>query len=81
MARGSHLTAVLKANDVPVISEAPELAQKGFVTGASGRNWNCYGGHATLLDALPAWQKNLQPPPDQRRLADCGVPRMRRCRS
>ncbi|MDK9720764.1 MAG: selenide, water dikinase SelD [Rhodospirillales bacterium] len=59
MARGSKLTAVLKANDVPVIPEALELAQKGFVTGASGRNWNSYGWHVTLPEDLPAWRKNL----------------------
>ncbi|TAN55543.1 MAG: selenide, water dikinase SelD [Rhodospirillales bacterium] len=59
MARGSKLAAVLKANDVPVIPEAMELAQKGFVTGASGRNWNSYGGHVALPEGLPAWQKNL----------------------
>jgi selenide,water dikinase len=59
MARGSKLTAVLRADAVPVIPEALDLAQKGFVTGASGRNWNSYGSHVGLPENLPAWQQNL----------------------
>ena len=42
MARGSGLKLVLQAKP-SAASKSSELAQEGFVTGASGRNWESYG--------------------------------------
>ena len=43
MARGSRATLVIRFADLPLLSEAERLAQEGFVTGASKRNWLSYG--------------------------------------
>jgi selenide,water dikinase len=59
MARGSQCTAVLEAERVPVIPAAAELAQRGFVTGASKRNWASYGRHVAVAAELPEWRHNL----------------------
>jgi selenide,water dikinase len=57
--RGSKLTARIQASSVPVIGEALDLARKGIVTGASGRNWASYGGSIRLYDGMPDWRRNL----------------------
>ncbi len=59
MARGSKLSMMLDADKVPVIPEALDLAQKGFVTGASARNWASYQMHVDLPTSIPDWQKAL----------------------
>ena len=59
MARGSKLTVVVHANDLPLLTEAAALAQQGFVTGASIRNWASYGDDVTLPADLPIWQRHL----------------------
>lgn len=59
LARGSHLTAVIKAADVPLFSHASRLAQAGFITGASKRNWASYGSAVSLPAAMPDWQRDL----------------------
>jgi selenide, water dikinase len=46
--RGSGLTAKLSMNKVPLLANVQQLASNGFVTGASGRNWESYGQHVTL---------------------------------
>ena len=43
MARGSNADARHRAGDVPLLAQAAALAQQGFVTGASHRNWASYG--------------------------------------
>ncbi len=43
MARGSECRVHLDWSSVPLLEQARELAQAGFVTGASGRNWASYG--------------------------------------
>ena len=48
MARGSGLTLVIEADRLPLLREAAALAQQGFVTGASGRNWASYGDSVEL---------------------------------
>lgn len=53
IARGSNVTAVIDAERVPWLPGVVELASRGMVTGASGRNWESYG------DAI-----NLQKPVD-----------------
>jgi selenide,water dikinase len=59
MARNSGLTIIIRADDVPLMSEAAALVQQGFVTGASVRNWNSYGGSVKLPPGLPEWWRNL----------------------
>ena len=59
LARGSGLTVRLRFADVPALPGAAELAQGGFVTGASGRNWASYGGGVELFEGCADWQKAL----------------------
>jgi selenide,water dikinase len=59
MARGSGLRLVVKASDIPLLARAAELAQQGFVTGASHRNWTSYGGSVALPEGLPEWRCHL----------------------
>ena len=59
LARGSNLTATLQFADLPVLKGADVLAQAGFITGASGRNWASYGEQVALFAACADWQKAL----------------------
>jgi selenide,water dikinase len=59
MARGSNKTVVVNASALPILREAAELAQKGFVTGASERNWKSYDANVTLPDGTLEWQRQL----------------------
>ena len=59
MARGSKLALTLKADDIPLLGEAALLAQQGYVTGASHRNWASYGDKITLPADCPDWQRHL----------------------
>ena len=62
MARGSNTTVQIHMARVPLITGVRELAARGMVTGASGRNWAAYG-HEVRLGA------GLQPV-DQALLSD-----------
>ena len=42
------MAARVRARDIPVLPGATQLAAKGFITGASGRNWAGYGQYVTL---------------------------------
>jgi selenide, water dikinase len=59
MARCSGLALVIRAHDLPLLSEAAALAQQGAVTGASSRNWASYSSEVTLPQSLPEWQRHL----------------------
>jgi selenide,water dikinase len=59
MARGSKLSVVVEADKVPLLADAASLAEKGFVTGASHRNWASYGHDVTLPVDLPEWKRHL----------------------
>ncbi|MFM1881550.1 MAG: hypothetical protein RLZZ344_1784 [Pseudomonadota bacterium] len=48
MARGAGLQLVIDWQSVPLLPETRSLADQGFVTGASGRNWAGYGAEVTL---------------------------------
>ena len=48
IALGSGLAARVRARDVPLLPGVADLASRGFITGASGRNWAGYGEHVTL---------------------------------
>ncbi|SMO70708.1 selenide, water dikinase SelD [Paracoccus laeviglucosivorans] len=59
IARGSGLRLRLQMADLPLLERAAELAQAGFFTGASTRNWAAYGDEVTLPAGLPDWQRAL----------------------
>ena len=49
--RGAQLSAHVRIADVPMLPEADALAARGFITGASGRNWAGYGRDVVLSGA------------------------------
>ena len=59
MARGSNATVTVKASALPLLNDAVSLAQQGFVTGASGRNWKSYDSSIRLPDGTPDWQRQI----------------------
>ena len=48
LARGAKLSLTIEWDRVPVLEGVRALAQAGFVTGASGRNWAGYGSDVKL---------------------------------
>ena len=59
IARGAGLRLRLSLGALPWLSRAQELAQAGYFTGASVRNWAAYGAEVTLPDGTPDWQRHL----------------------
>jgi selenide, water dikinase len=59
MARGSGLRFVLRSESLPLLPRAIELAQQGFITGASGRNWESYGAAVALAPEYPLWRRQI----------------------
>ncbi len=59
MARGSGVTLALDADELPLLSEAAALVQRGFITGASARNWLSYGEDVELPHDFPDWRRQL----------------------
>jgi selenide,water dikinase len=59
LARGAGASVALDWARVPVLPGVRELAGRGFVTGASGRNWAGYGAEVVLPDGLPAADRAL----------------------
>jgi selenide,water dikinase len=57
--RGSGVGAALRFEAIPILSAARHIAQAGYVTGASGRNWTSFGADVDLAPATPEWQRNL----------------------
>jgi selenide,water dikinase len=53
LARGAGAGVVLHWADVPLIEGARALAGQGFITGASGRNWDAYGAQVQLPSGFP----------------------------
>lgn len=59
MARGSGKTLNIDCERIPLLSEAISLAEAGYATGASGRNWESYGDAIALPRNMPAWRRTL----------------------
>lgn len=59
IARASGLQANIDFSDLPWLPEVPELAKQGFITGASGRNWESFGKHIKLDSELTAFARDL----------------------
>lgn len=63
LSRGAGLGAKLNMSRIPLLPGVRKLAEDGFVTGASGRNWAGYGHEVTLAAAIsPAEQMLLTDP-------------------
>ncbi len=59
LARGAGLTATLDMASIPLLANAQNLAEQGYLTGASGRNWAAYGHDVLLVDAITPVQRGL----------------------
>ncbi|MDB5823928.1 MAG: selD [Herminiimonas sp.] len=59
LARGAGLTAKLSMQSIPLLPNVQRLAEEGYVTGASGRNWEGYGRDVALSDAITPSQQML----------------------
>jgi len=59
MARGSKLALTVHFNNLPFLIEAESLAQQGYITGASKRNWASYSQSVTLPSDFPEWRRHL----------------------
>ncbi|HXD51507.1 MAG TPA: selenide, water dikinase SelD, partial [Burkholderiales bacterium] len=57
--RGSKLHADIRFDALPVLSAAKHLAQGGYATGASDRNWASVAAHMTLPPNTPEWHKKM----------------------
>ncbi|WP_409051981.1 selenide, water dikinase SelD [Variovorax sp. GrIS 2.14] len=59
LARGAGLTAVIEWSKVPLLEGVEAMVAEGFVTGASGRNWEGYGADVQLAEGLPKTAQSL----------------------
>ena len=59
LARGAGARLTIEWDRIPFLSDAARLAQMGYVTGASGRNWTSYGEQVALPAGLEDWQRAL----------------------
>ncbi len=59
MARGAGVMVHIDWSRVPLLPGVLELAEAGFITGASGRNWAGYGADVVLAEGLPAVTQSL----------------------
>jgi len=59
LARGAKATVTIDWARVPLLPGVRELAARGMVTGASGRNWAGYGGEVVLPEGFAAADKAL----------------------
>ena len=59
LARGAGLTAVIEWSKVPLLEGVEAMVAEGFVTGASGRNWEGYGADVEMAEGLPAGAQAL----------------------
>ena len=55
--RASQLSAQLEWARLPLLPGVAQLAQSGYTTGASLRNWESYGNEIQLAESLSAWQQ------------------------
>jgi len=59
VARGSKLKASINMAEIPMLPNVHQLAESGFVTGASERNWAGYGHDVNLAASITPVQKAL----------------------
>ena len=56
---GSNLAGAVNWNDLPILPAARDYAERGYNTGAAGRNWQSFGQNVTLPDNLSDWPKTI----------------------
>ena len=59
LARGAKLQAVIEMGRVPLLPNVFEMAQQGYITGASARNWDSYGAEVSLAGHITPTQNAL----------------------
>ena len=59
MALGSNKQISINMNDVPLLAQTKQLALRGFVSGASKRNWSSVSGKVSLPQNMPEWQQHV----------------------
>lgn len=59
MCQGAGLGARLEFDKLPILPKGREYAEKGYKTGAGGRNWSSFGDSLDLPMDLDEWQKNI----------------------
>ena len=59
MARGGGVGLDISYGRIPFLTNAEALAEAGYATGASGRNWVSYGEGIVLPSELPTWRRTL----------------------
>ena len=57
--RGSHLRGDIEFDRLPILSAALHLAQQGYATGASDRNWESCARDVTLPLGVADWKRKL----------------------
>ena len=57
--RGSQLQARVTFEAVPLLSAARHLAEAGYATGASDRNWASCAAHVSLPEDWPLWRRKF----------------------
>lgn len=56
--RGAKVGAQLNMSQIPLLPQVQQLAEAGYITGASARNWGAYG-HDVKLNGISAVQQAL----------------------
>ena len=59
LARGAQLTAQLDMHQIPLLPKVQQLAEQGYITGASERNWYSYGHDVMLANTISHVQRAL----------------------
>ena len=59
LARGSGASLDIAYQRIPFLAQAEALAEAGYATGASARNWAGYGNDIVLPPELQLWQRVL----------------------
>ena len=57
--RGSRLAARVAFDAMPILAAARHLAEAGYATGASDRNWTSFGAQVEMPADWPVWRRKL----------------------
>ncbi|MEB0031658.1 selenide, water dikinase SelD [Undibacterium sp. RTI2.1] len=57
--RGANVSAQLTMSHIPLLPDVQQLAEAGFITGASARNWDAYGHDVVLAEGISPVQQAL----------------------
>ena len=63
LARGAKLQGIIDMASVPLLPNVADMAAKGFITGASERNWDSYGAEIKLAATITPVQQALATDP------------------